>query len=68
MLDRRLVDRVMWMQAPILIGGRDAPGAVGDPGVASLEDAPRLSGVRVERVGEDIAISGRLRPIPGAGA
>lgn len=59
------VDRVAWFLAPMLIGGRDAPSALGGDGVAALASAPRLRGVETERVGDDILVTGRLRPLPG---
>jgi len=58
------VDRVAWFVAPVVIGGTAAPGAVGDPGAAALAGAPRLRDVAVARVGEDVLVTGRLRPVP----
>ncbi|MGD9572143.1 MAG: bifunctional diaminohydroxyphosphoribosylaminopyrimidine deaminase/5-amino-6-(5-phosphoribosylamino)uracil reductase RibD [Thermoleophilia bacterium] len=60
------VDRVAWFLAPMLIGGAGAPAAIGGDGVAVLADAPRLRDVEVERVGEDVLVTGRLRALPGA--
>ncbi|MCC6829775.1 MAG: bifunctional diaminohydroxyphosphoribosylaminopyrimidine deaminase/5-amino-6-(5-phosphoribosylamino)uracil reductase RibD [Thermoleophilia bacterium] len=60
-----LVDVVRWFCAPMLIGGDRAPGAIGGEGAALLADASRLRGVTVERVGEDILVSGRIVPLPG---
>jgi diaminohydroxyphosphoribosylaminopyrimidine deaminase/5-amino-6-(5-phosphoribosylamino)uracil reductase len=60
------VDRVAWFLAPKLIGGAAAPGGLGDPGVDRLADAPRLLGTAVVPVGEDLLVTGRLRPLPGA--
>lgn len=60
-----VVDVVRWFSAPMLIGGDGAPGAIGGAGAARLADAPRLHDVTVERVGEDILVSGRLVPLPG---
>ncbi len=57
----RLVDRVLAFLAPIVIGGRDAPGPVEGEGVERLSEAPRLERVRVERLGEDILLSGYPR-------
>ena len=66
MLRAGVVDRVVWFLAPILIGGREAPGAIADPGVAALADAPRLIDRRVEAIGDDVVVSGRLRPLGAA--
>jgi diaminohydroxyphosphoribosylaminopyrimidine deaminase/5-amino-6-(5-phosphoribosylamino)uracil reductase len=55
------VDRLAWFTAPMLIGGREAPSALGGPGAATLALAPRLDGIACEHVGEDLLISGRLR-------
>lgn len=60
------VDRVAWFVAPILIGGSAAPGALGDPGVQALADAPRLQDVDISRVGDDVLVTGRLRPLAEA--
>jgi diaminohydroxyphosphoribosylaminopyrimidine deaminase/5-amino-6-(5-phosphoribosylamino)uracil reductase len=59
------VDRVAWFLAPMLIGGREAPSALGGAGAPSLALAPRLSGARAERVGDDVLVTGRLRPLAG---
>jgi diaminohydroxyphosphoribosylaminopyrimidine deaminase / 5-amino-6-(5-phosphoribosylamino)uracil reductase len=59
-----LVDVVRWFVAPLLIGGRSAPPGLGGAGVERLAEAPRLRDVTVERVGEDVLVSGRLRPVP----
>jgi len=61
------VDRVAWFLAPMLIGGRGAPSALGGQGAATLAIAPRLTGVTSERVGDDLLVTGRLRPLAGAG-
>ena len=59
------VDRVAWFLAPTLIGGRDAPSALGGAGAPSLALAPRLTGMVTEAVGDDLLVSGRLRPLAG---
>lgn len=63
-LEAGSVDVVQWFLAPILIGGREAPGALGGGGIGRLADAPRLDGLRVSRVGDDVACTGRLIPLP----
>lgn len=59
------VDRIAWFLAPMLIGGRDAPSALGGSGAATLSLAPRLGGLTSRAVGGDILVTGRLRPRAG---
>jgi diaminohydroxyphosphoribosylaminopyrimidine deaminase / 5-amino-6-(5-phosphoribosylamino)uracil reductase len=56
----RLVDRLVWMHAPLLIGGDGIP-AVDPFGVAALADAPRFERVAMERVGDDVLTSFHVR-------
>jgi diaminohydroxyphosphoribosylaminopyrimidine deaminase/5-amino-6-(5-phosphoribosylamino)uracil reductase len=58
-LEAGLVDRVAVFFAPRLLGGAAAPPGVGGRGF-SLARTPRLLDVEVERVGEDILVTGRL--------
>jgi diaminohydroxyphosphoribosylaminopyrimidine deaminase/5-amino-6-(5-phosphoribosylamino)uracil reductase len=53
-----LVDRVCAYVAPIVIGGRDAPGPVGGQGIEHLADAFRLRDVEVQTLDGDFLISG----------
>jgi len=53
-----LVDRVVAYVAPIVIGGREAPGPVGGSGVEGLSDAIRLRDVETARIGDDFLITG----------
>lgn len=62
--DRGVVDRVQAILAPLVIGGRDAPGAVGGAGPEHLSQAWPMSQVHVEQVGGDLIVSGSLRPPP----
>ena len=56
--DAGLVDGVAAFLAPIVIGGRAAPGAVGGEGVSRLADAHRLQNLVVRRIGDDLMIEG----------
>lgn len=56
----RIVDRIAWFVAPMLIGGRHAPGALGGQGIARLADAVRLRAMRVRRLGPDVWIEARV--------
>lgn len=58
LFDRRLVDRVQAVIAPIVIGAAEAPSAIAGRGAYRMVDAPRLRDVTVERLGEDTLISG----------
>lgn len=57
--DARRVDRVAVFLAPRIVGGADAPGGVGGAGFP-LASTPRLADVEVERLGEDLLITGSL--------
>jgi diaminohydroxyphosphoribosylaminopyrimidine deaminase / 5-amino-6-(5-phosphoribosylamino)uracil reductase len=61
------VDRVAWFLAPLLIGGDGAPAALAGEGVHELARAPRLMDVASGRVGDDVLVTGRLRPLPRGG-
>ncbi|AEF93934.1 riboflavin biosynthesis protein RibD [Desulfotomaculum nigrificans CO-1-SRB] len=53
-----IVDKVAWFLAPKIIGGDAAPGPVRGAGIMSLNDATKLYNVSLQRVGEDILITG----------
>ena len=55
---RGLVDKVHAFVAPILIGGRDAPGPVGGHGIERLADAIPLRDVETSRLGGDLVVTG----------
>ncbi len=57
-VDAQLVDKVVLFVAPILIGGRDAPGAFGGRGAGKLEEALTLERVAVSRIDADLMIVG----------
>jgi diaminohydroxyphosphoribosylaminopyrimidine deaminase / 5-amino-6-(5-phosphoribosylamino)uracil reductase len=49
----RLIDRLAWVHAPILIGGDGVP-AIAEFGLDALAKAPRFERVWTETVGEDV--------------
>jgi diaminohydroxyphosphoribosylaminopyrimidine deaminase/5-amino-6-(5-phosphoribosylamino)uracil reductase len=57
-IDAGLVDKVTFMCAPIIIGGSEAPTAIGGNGASELSQALRLRDMIVERFGDDIEITG----------
>lgn len=58
--DAGLIDEVWAFVAPKIIGGAGAAGPVGGAGVGSLADALRLADTRVDRLGADLLIRGRV--------
>ena len=59
-LQERLVDRVRFFIAPMLIGGRTAPTSMGGPGIQRLSQGLGLDELTVQRVGRDLCIEARV--------
>ena len=59
-LQERLVDKVVFFIAPLLIGGKGAPGAIGGEGFPVLEEAVKLKRIQVKRLDPDIMIQGYI--------
>lgn len=57
-LDAKLVDKITLIVAPIIIGGKDAPVAVGGKGVSCLNEACRLMEMSIRKLDSDIEITG----------
>jgi diaminohydroxyphosphoribosylaminopyrimidine deaminase/5-amino-6-(5-phosphoribosylamino)uracil reductase len=55
-----LVDRLVWMQGPLLIGA-DGMSAVGELGLGALADAPRFDRIISETIGTDVVTTFRAR-------
>jgi len=53
-----LVDKVAFFIAPILIGGRDAIPTIGGAGAEQVSEALHLKRVEIERIGEDLLVTG----------
>src|SRR5438270_519247 len=56
-LDAGLVDKVSFFIAPIIIGGRDAPAAIGGTGAEKIADAFNLQDVEISQRGHDIEVT-----------
>lgn len=56
--DARLIDKVTFLAAPLVIGGRSAPAAIGGSGAESLAVAMMLRDIVIRRLGDDIEITG----------
>jgi diaminohydroxyphosphoribosylaminopyrimidine deaminase/5-amino-6-(5-phosphoribosylamino)uracil reductase len=58
LLDSGLVNKTTFFIAPMIIGGQDAPSAIGGDGAERIADARQLEHVSVERRGRDIEVMG----------
>ena len=56
--DAGLVDKVSFFIAPKIIGGLDAPTAVGGRGVEKLAEGIELQDVKVTQRGQDVEVTG----------
>lgn len=66
-----LVDRTVHFLAPVVLGGEEAPGAVGGVGFVRIGDAPRGIRTRTRTVGSDLEVvtdfARELLPVPVGG-
>ena len=58
----RLIDRVVWVHAPLVIGGDGIP-AIAGLDLAALADAPAFERLSTETIGDDVLTTFRVRPI-----
>ena len=58
LFDRRLVDRLYAVIAPVIVGAAAAPSAVSGRGAQVMREAPRLRDLAVTRLGEDVLVEG----------
>jgi diaminohydroxyphosphoribosylaminopyrimidine deaminase/5-amino-6-(5-phosphoribosylamino)uracil reductase len=59
-LEAGIVDKLILMLAPVLIGGKTAPMLLQGEGVEKLKDALRVRYLTVERLGDDCILEGYL--------
>ena len=58
LLEAGLVNKVTFFVAPIIVGGQDAPSAIGGSGAEKIADALQLDRVEVAQHGRDVEITG----------
>ena len=58
LFDHGMVDKVVAFLSPMIIGGEEARPSVAGKGFEKLIQCPKLNRIKVERVGEDIMVSG----------
>ena len=56
--DARIVDKLTFIAAPIVIGGSDAPPAIGGQGAESVASALDIRDIEIRKLGNDIEITG----------
>lgn len=62
-LDAGLVDKASFFIAPLIIGGCDAPSAIGGTGPRTIADALRLRDVEFNRHGPDMEVTGYVKTV-----
>jgi len=60
-IDAGLVNKITFFVAPKIVGGSEAPGAVGGVGVELMKDALQLEHVEITQRGNDIEVTGYPR-------
>ncbi|MCK9555883.1 bifunctional diaminohydroxyphosphoribosylaminopyrimidine deaminase/5-amino-6-(5-phosphoribosylamino)uracil reductase RibD [bacterium] len=60
LLEKNLVDRVIYIIAPVLIGGHDAITSFEGKGIGNVSDAVKVEGVNIKRCGPDFVLTGEL--------
>ena len=58
LFDQGLVDKVIGIVAPVIIGGHKAKGAIGGRGAQTMLEALSLSGVTYREIGGDMVVTG----------
>lgn len=67
LLDAKLADKLSFFIAPLIIGGRDAPGAIGGAGAERIADAVQLRDVEITQHGRDLEITGYPKAVTSNG-
>lgn len=61
--DHGLVDEAFFFQGPIIIGGKDAPCAVGGTGCSEISQATRLHQTEIRRIGDNWLVHGLITDV-----
>ncbi|MDA3792434.1 MAG: bifunctional diaminohydroxyphosphoribosylaminopyrimidine deaminase/5-amino-6-(5-phosphoribosylamino)uracil reductase RibD [Elusimicrobia bacterium] len=60
-LDAGQADSIVFIYAPVLIGGKKAPGVYGAGGVADIKDKLKVKNINLFDIGKDFVVEGDLR-------
>jgi len=58
LVDARLINKFTFFIAPMIIGGDDAPSAIGGAGAEKIAEALQLENTHVQQRGRDIEVTG----------
>ena len=58
LVDAGLVNKISFFIAPMIIGGDDAPSAIGGAGAEKIAEALQLENIHVQQYGRDIEVTG----------
>jgi len=59
-LKAKIVDKIIFFIAPIIIGGKTAPGVVSGDGIIHLKDAIKLNNIEINHFGNDLMVEGYI--------
>ncbi|OGW39531.1 MAG: riboflavin biosynthesis protein RibD [Nitrospirae bacterium RBG_13_39_12] len=60
-LEDGIVDKIMFFISPKIIGGKDSFPSVGGKSYRKLEEAYKISALKIKRIGEDILVEGYIK-------
>jgi len=60
LLKEGCIHQVIAFIAPMLIGGKTAKSPIGGEGIDDLNDAVRLENIKIQMIGEDVMITGKI--------
>jgi len=61
LLNEKIVDKVVFFIAPIIIGGKDSYPAIGGISCGRLKDAYKIKDIKIKKIGKDIMVEGYLK-------
>jgi diaminohydroxyphosphoribosylaminopyrimidine deaminase/5-amino-6-(5-phosphoribosylamino)uracil reductase len=60
LFDEKLVDKILFFFSPKIIGGKDAISSVMGKGIARIDNAVKVKGMKLRRLGEDFLVEGYI--------
>lgn len=61
LLDKDLIDYVLFFISPKIIGGKESIASIYGEGIRKIKQAKALRGIKIERIGSDLLIQGALK-------